>query len=98
MSPSNSAGRLCRLTFDAVIRGAVLGEVVGPDLFGTFARPDLPPALRHAFALLLFALLLVETGAQDLHRFRAVLLLTLLVLAVDDQAGGDVGDSHRAVG
>src|SRR5690606_19572026 len=59
-------------------------------------------ALRAARGVLLFwqALLLelVQAGAQDGQRARAVLELRPLVLAGDDDAGGEVRDAHRRVG
>ena len=51
----------------------------------------------HLLALLLH-LELVETRAQDLHRHRPVLVLRALVLAGDDDAGGQVRDAHRRIG
>ena len=41
---------------------------------------------------------LVEPGAQHLQRLRLVLVLRLLVLLDDDEAGGQMGDAHGAVG
>src|SRR5690606_9744932 len=61
-------------------------------------------ALHHSAPLvplllgLLLALDLEQTTAQDLHRFRAVLDLAALVLALDRDAARDVRDLHRAVG
>ena len=43
-------------------------------------------------------LLLEQAGAQDGERLGAVLVLALLVLDGDDQAGRQVGDPHRRVG
>src|SRR5690606_14443839 len=83
---------------DAVVRESVLGKVVGADLLGAVA------ALHHSAPLvplllgLLLALDLEQTTAQDLHRFRAVLDLAALVLALDRDAARDVRDLHRAVG
>src|SRR5262249_8407957 len=50
--------------------------------------------LLRAFALLQ----LDQLRAQELHRHRLVLGLRALVLALHDDAGGDVGDAHGRVG
>src|SRR5579862_7361944 len=71
---------------DAVIGDAVLREVVGADLLGAVARADLraPRLALGRRALLLLDV--VEPRAQQLHGRRAVLVLRLLLLAVDDEA------------
>ena len=38
---------------------------------------------------------IVETGTQDLHRRRPVLVLAALVLTRDDYVARQVGDAHR---
>ena len=40
----------------------------------------------------------VEARAQDRHRFGLVLMLALLVLAGDDDAGRQMGDAHCGIG
>ena len=55
--------------------------------------------LRASRALGVLALLLrlEQAGAQDPQRLCPVLVLALLVLAVDDDAGREVRDAHRGV-
>jgi hypothetical protein len=48
--------------------------------------------------LLLLPAALEQLGLQHHHRRRLVLQLGALVLAGDDDAGGEVGDAHRGVG
>src|SRR6185312_8746244 len=47
---------------------------------------------------LLFQLMLVQTGAQNLHRHVLVLVLAALVLALHHDVGRQVDDAHRRVG
>src|SRR5581483_1746650 len=51
----------------------------------------------HLLGLLLL-LELVEAGLQDLHRHRLVLVLRALVLAGDDDPGGEMREAHGGVG
>jgi hypothetical protein len=48
---------------DAVIRHAILREIVGTDFLGAVAGSDLAAALRADGGLLFFELLFVEAGA-----------------------------------
>src|SRR5215212_545498 len=64
----------------AVIRHAVLGEIVGPDLLRALAGADLRPPRCRLLRGLLLALQLEEPCAQDAERLRLVLELRLLVL------------------
>src|SRR4051794_5828379 len=83
---------------DAVVSDAPLAVVVGPDLLGAVARPDLGAARVGGGRLLLGQRALVEPGAQDAHRLLTVLQLALLVLHGDRDAGRLVRDPDRGVG
>ena len=83
---------------DAVVGDAVLREVVGPDLLRPIARAD-HRAPRGGLRLVRLALLhLEQAGAQHGHRLGLVLVLALLVLDRDHEAGRQVGDAHGRVG
>ena len=56
---------------------------------------DLALAVGGARVVAALALGVVEPGAQDLHRLGLVLVLALLVLLADHDAGREVGDAHR---
>ena len=64
---------------------------VGADLGAAIAGGDLALALRRVLGLLLLELGVVEARSQHLHGARAVFDLGALVLAGDDEPGGDVG-------
>jgi hypothetical protein len=83
---------------DAVVGHPALGEVVGADLLRALAGADLPAAVRGLLGAPALQLVLVEAGAQHLHRPLAVLQLGLLVLHRDDEARRLVRDAHRGVG
>src|SRR5258708_5327903 len=70
---------------------------VGADLA---AEGDVLLGRRHRVQLgpLLLPLQIVEAGLQHLQGHVAVADLAALVLAGDDDAGGQVGDAHRGVG
>jgi hypothetical protein len=55
-------GQVVRGETDAVIREAVLGEIVGTDLFVSFPRPDLLTAGCLHLAAFLFPFSFKETG------------------------------------
>jgi hypothetical protein len=81
-----------------VIGEAVLGEVVGADLFAAVAGADL---LLAFFGLKLVNALgfhFVEARTQDSHGLFAVLDLRFFVLATDHGVGGQVGDADGRVG
>ena len=80
----------------AVIVRGVQGDLCC-DLFCEEKVP-LRQALGAFGRLLLGEHLLVEASAQNGHRGDLVLQLALLVLGLDDQAGGQVRDAHRRVG
>ena len=83
---------------DAVVGNAALGIVVGTDTLGTVTAADLGAALAGTLGLLALLFGFVELGAQDLHGAVLVLVLRTLVLALDNNAGGDVGDTDGRLG
>src|SRR6266568_3857163 len=83
---------------NAVIGDAILGEVVGADLLGSVPGAHLGPPLAGAGRFLLGDHLVEQARAQHLHRPDLVLKLALLVLALDHEVRGQVGDAHGAVG
>src|SRR5205085_7088444 len=83
---------------DSVVGPAGSGGIGGADALRTVAGaahrlPCACPLVGQTRAVEL-----VEAGAQDLQRLGLVLVLRLLVLLDDDEAGGKVGDADRAVG
>src|SRR6202008_3691307 len=82
---------------DAVIRQAVLREVVGADFFAAVSRAHHGLALFGKGLLLLFHFDFVEARAQHAHAFFAILDLRLFVLAADDGIRRDMRDAHRRV-
>src|SRR5438093_3154870 len=91
-------GEVVHGVMNAMIGDAMLGEVVGPDLLGSVPGAHLGPALAGAGRFLLGDHLVEQARAQHLHRLDLVLELALLVLALDHEVGGQVGDAHGAVG
>src|SRR5471030_1727302 len=83
---------------DAVIRDAVLREVVGADFFAAVARAHLGAALGAHRRLLLRQFQLIKTRSQHAFCLGAVLDLGFFVLAGDDQAGRQMGDAHGRIG
>src|ERR1043165_606742 len=96
--PVHHLGEVVHRQADAVVRHAVLREVVRADLFRAVAAADHTFARRRELGLALLALDVVEARLQHLQRLRAVLDLRLLVLAGDDDAGREVGHAHGGVG
>src|SRR5262245_45015923 len=91
-------GELVSGEADAVVGDAALGKIIGADALGAVAGSDLAAAVLGALGVALGALELVEARAQHLHRLRLVLVLRLLILLADDEAGRQVSDPDRAVG
>ena len=75
-----------------------LRVVVGADLGRAVAGAHHGAPLLRAGGFLLGDHPVEEARPQHLHRLRLVLQLGLLVLLLHHEAGGDVGDAHRAVG
>src|SRR6266702_2816358 len=91
-------GEVVHGVMNAMIGEAILGKVVGPDLLGSVPGAHLGPALAGAGRFLLCDHLVEQARAQHLHRPDLVLELALLVLALDHEVRGQVGDAHGAVG
>src|ERR1700694_4198424 len=83
---------------DAVIGDAALREIIGADALGTVAGADLLATIRRARRVDALAFGVVDAGAQDVHRRRAVLMLRAAVLHADHDAGRNVGDADRGFG
>src|SRR5690349_19674652 len=91
-------GQVVNRVVNAVIGDAILGKVVGPDLGRAITRAHLRPPLARAGGLLLRDHLVEQAGAQHLECLDLVLELAFLILALDDEIGGEVGDAHGAIG
>ncbi len=76
---------------DAVVGESVLGEVVGADPLAAVAGADQPLACFGPFAHFLFPFLFINAGFEDAECFGEVFVLALFVLALDDDAGFEVG-------
>src|SRR5262245_53262096 len=83
---------------DAVVGRAVLREVVGADLRAAVAAADHALARRRALRVDLALEVVEEARREDLPRAGAVLVLALLVLHVDADAGRQVREADRALG
>src|SRR5690606_11242995 len=75
-----------------------LREVVGADALAAVAAADLQPARLRLRRRLSRTLLVQQPGLEQGHGAGAVLVLAALVLALDDDAGGQVGDADGRVG
>src|SRR5262245_20031264 len=81
-------------SLEAMVRNAVLREIVSPDLFRAVPAAHLP------FPVLPLALDRViprgsgQLGAQEHHCLDTVLALRTLVLALDHDGGGNMGDAY----
>ena len=75
-----------------------LREVVGADLFRAVSGTDLAAAKVRLFIVAPLHLQIIEFGAQERPGFRLVLQLGFLRLAVDDNAGGIMGQPHCGIG
>lgn len=84
--------------FDAVIGDAILGEVVGANLFTAVTGADLGSSRVAEFFFLPSFFGFEEAGAQNSEGFVFVLVLGLFVLAGDDKAGWNVCDADGALG
>ena len=98
VQPSDRRIVICEGEIDAMVCGASLREVVGTDALGAVAAADQALALRGLGALLRAHLGVVEARGQHRHRLGLVAVLRAVVLALDDDAGRNVGDAHRRVG
>src|SRR6185295_11251272 len=92
------AGQVVPGQADAVVSQAILREIVGADLLRAIAGADLAAPRVALRGLTLLFLDLVKLRAQQLHRHRAVLVLRLFLLAVDDEPARQVVDAYGGVG
>ena len=76
----------------------ILRTIVGANLLGTVAVPNLAATLGAKGLLLFLEHLVIETCAQDLQRRLAVLDLRLLILRLHDEPRGKMRDAHGGVG
>src|ERR1700716_1370199 len=81
-----------------MIGDASLRKIIGADALGAVAGPDLLATIRRARRIDALTLGVVDAGAQDGHRHRAVLMLRTAVLHADDDAGRNVGNADRGFG
>ena len=81
-----------------MVRHPPLREIVGPDLFGPVAGPDLAAAQVRLLVVAALHLQVIELGPQEGPGLGLVLQLGLLGLAVDDDPGRVVGQTDRGVG
>ena len=87
-----------RLEVDPVVGDPVLREVVGADALAAVDGADLAGPVGRRVGLRLLLGQRLQARGEHLHRAGLVLQLRPLVLAGDDDAGGQVGDAHRGVG
>ena len=80
-----------------MVGDAVFRIIIGPDLFGSVAGPDLRSTRFSAFGIAGLLFSFVEPDLQLLHRLVAVHMLRLFRARGDD-AGRQVGDTDRRVG
>src|SRR3954471_21842659 len=80
-----------------MIGDAILGKIVGADLFAAFTGADLVFAKGGILGVFLGDFPFQQARAQDGHGLDLVLLLGTLVGATDDHAGGLVDDLHGGV-
>ena len=83
---------------DAVVGDARLGVVVGAHLLRAVAGGDHGLALGGEFLHVFVVLALVEAGAEDGDSLLLVLDLGLLVLHGNDDASGDMCQTHSTIG
>src|SRR5688500_2378843 len=87
-----------QVEIDPMVGDPVLGEVVGPDLVRAVARADHRAPGRRIGLALLRELAVVKPGPKDGERLCLALVLALLVLDLDDEAGRQMGDPDGRVG
>src|SRR4030095_4410469 len=80
---------------DAVIGQAILRKIVGPNFFAAISAANLAATIFSDGLLLLLKRQVVQSGAQDSKRLRAILDLRFLVLARRHTAGGKGGGTPR---
>ncbi len=93
----HEAGQAVLGTADAMVGDAVLGKVVGTNFFGAVAGADLGQSGVAVGFLVFFLFDGEKTGAENVHGFELIFELGFFVLAGDDEAGGDVGDTDGRI-
>src|SRR5690349_15198764 len=83
---------------DAVVGDPALRKVVGSNLGRSVAVAHHGSSIARARGLLLRDHPVEQSGSKHFHRLELVLKLRLLILLAHHDAGGKVGDPHRAVG
>src|SRR3989344_8470621 len=78
-----------------MVGDAILREIIGADLFGAIAGPDLLLPVRSARAILLLILQLLELRHKELLRLLAVLLLAALGGTAHVDTGRLVDEADR---
>ena len=94
----HEVGELVQGEFDAVVGHAVFGEIIGADAFGAVAGADLAAALGGDCGVLAGLFGFEQAGTQHAHGFIAVFVLAAFVLALDDDAGWQMGDADGGLG
>ena len=90
--------QLVQRQVDAVVRHAALREIVGADALAAVARADQTLAGGGFLGLGLAQLHVLDAGGQHLHGLGLVLVLRAVVLALDHDAGRQVGDADGGIG
>ena len=83
---------------DAMVGEAVLWEIIGTNSFASVPRSDEAHAFFGSFLPFGFAFGFVQACFQDTDRFGQVLVLALFILALDDDAGFEVGQADGGFG
>src|SRR5882762_2460156 len=81
-----------------MIGDAALRKIIGADALGAVAGADLLAAVRRAGRVDALLLGVVDAGAQDVHRRRAILVLRTAVLHHHHDAGRNMRDADRGLG
>ena len=79
---------------ESMIGDAVVGEIIGADLFGAVGGTDLFAAQVGDVAGRFDLLDLIEFRAEDVHRFLAVRVLRTFFAGGDDDTGRFMEDAH----
>src|SRR6185312_13747109 len=83
---------------DPMIGDAALREVVRADALAAIAAADQALALGGLLGMALAAFLVAQPRREHRHRALAVAMLRAIVLAFDDDTGGEMREPNRRVG
>ena len=89
---------LVQCQIDAMVGDAALRKIVGSDALGAVAAAHLQAPRLGLGGLLLLLLGGEQTCLQQGHGARAVLVLRALILTLDDDAAGQMGDADGGIG